>query len=91
MARRGLPSWSKFAQSQSRARRQEAENKAHDIAEHLRYGGNWRIFVNEVVNWSATAGRSKLPQGLIAEAIIRELENTSLEDIVMKNMLGGTK
>lgn len=87
---RGLANWSRYANSQSKDKRGRAALEAKILVDELRRSGDWRTLIGEVCIIVAQGAASKLfPAQLFAEALTRELETCSIENIVMKNLVGG--
>ena len=82
---RGLTPWSRWSPYQRQQNRQQAAKFASNICEAFRETGDWQTLIYHF------ARQVYLPKGippdLLAEAVIRELEITSLEEIVMKTMM----
>lgn len=80
----GMTPWSKYSNSQPRGNRVIAEQNCHMIFTALRESGDWRLAVTLFVEFAASHPNMSR---LWTEAIIREMEVTSLEEIVMKTIM----
>ena len=85
-----LAPWSQYALSQGRNRRIWAEGDAKDLVDVFRMSGDWRAFIvsacDRLIMRYGKEHKYSYPPALFAEALSRELETVSLEEIVMKNM-----
>jgi len=88
---RGLAPWSRLASSQSQQNREKAAQLASEAIDRFRSTGDWRWLVAEVVKTAAahsvSSANRRLNTDLLAEALTRELETVSLEEILMRNLL----
>jgi len=85
---RGRTPWSTYARSQPRGSRRKAEQEAERITKILRETGNWRGFIGRVIEEAVIMGKLSpyVTSSLWAEAIIRELEQVSIGDLVLAQM-----